>query len=69
MDNARRLVDAGAAEVIGRETKAEDVRALLKELLDDGERLRSMGRAGRGLARAGAAEAIADRVEKLGRAA
>lgn len=69
VENARRLVAAGAAEMIDREAGVEDVRAVLKGLLDDEERLRSMGYAARGLARPGAAASIADRVEFLGRAA
>ncbi len=67
--NARRLVAARAAEILEAEAGAEDLRTLLRNLLDDAERLRSMGRAARGLAREGAAAAIADRVEHLGRVA
>ena len=46
----------------------EELAAVLRRLIADRDRLAAMARAARGLGRAGAAEAIADRVEHLGRA-
>lgn len=70
VENARALMAAGAAEVLTPGT-GEDQRlaALLSALLSDRERLRSMARAARSLARPGAAAEIADRIEALGRVA
>ncbi len=66
--NARRLKSAGAAEVLAPAAGVEELAAVLRRLLADRDRLAAMARAARGLGRAGAAEAIADRVEHLGRA-
>lgn len=66
LDNARTLEQAGAAKVVdGADADAESLAAALEELLPDGARLGTMGRAARALARPGAAAAIADRVEAL----
>lgn len=65
VDNARRLVAAGAAEMLPPEAGEEELARLLASLLGDRGRLASMGRAARGLGRQGAAAAIADRVESL----
>jgi UDP-N-acetylglucosamine--N-acetylmuramyl-(pentapeptide) pyrophosphoryl-undecaprenol N-acetylglucosamine transferase len=64
--NARRLADVGAAEMLSKDASPEELRTLLAELLGHTSRLQAMGRAARGLARANAAVAIADRVEHLG---
>lgn len=65
--NARLLEAAGAARVLEPEAVAGGgLGAALAALLADRPALRRMGRAARSLARAGAAAAIADRVEALG---
>lgn len=70
-DNARTLVEAGAAELLQDEadlTAAALVAALaarLSDLLRDADRLTSMARAARGLARPDAAARIADRLAAL----
>jgi len=67
--NARRLVEAGAAELLPAESaSAETLAEVLGRLLGERERLEAMGRAARLIACPDAAEAIADRVEQLGRA-
>lgn len=63
--NAMLLAEAGAAVVVPADAGAERLGAVLGDLLTDRERLAAMGRAARGLARQGAAAAIADRVEAL----
>ncbi len=65
IDNARRLATAGAAEMLRPGAAGDDFHALLGTLLADRQRLGAMSRAARGLAREGAAAAIADRVEHL----
>ena len=67
VDNARRLVEAGAAEMFGPGNDDKVFAELLEGLLRDTERLEIMSRAARALARPGAAEAIANRVEQLAR--
>ena len=67
VDNARLLADAGGAEMIrSDEFSAEKLAGRLEELLADRDRLASMGRAARSLARPRAVADIADRVEELG---
>lgn len=66
VDNARRLAEAGAAETWTPGSSGDEFAALLAALLGDRERLVAMARAARGLARRGAAEAIAERVVHLG---
>jgi UDP-N-acetylglucosamine--N-acetylmuramyl-(pentapeptide) pyrophosphoryl-undecaprenol N-acetylglucosamine transferase len=63
--NALLLAEAGAAVVVPADAGAERLAAALGDLLGDPGRLAAMGRAARALARAGAAAAIADRVEAL----
>ncbi len=63
--NARRLESAAAAEVLAPGLDDGDLIAALERLLADPDRLGSMARAARSLGRAGAAGAIADRVEHL----
>ncbi len=63
-DNARRLADAGAAEMLGPDASGDDFHKLLASLTGR-QRLEAMSRAARGLAREGAAATIADRVEHL----
>ncbi len=63
--NAQRLADHGAAEVVPPDATAEDLVHLLEGLLADGGRLRGMAEAAGLLARAGAAQRIADRLELL----
>ena len=66
VDNARLLVDAGAAEMIrSDELSADRLAGALEILLADGERLATMGRAARSLARPRAAADIADRLVEL----
>jgi UDP-N-acetylglucosamine--N-acetylmuramyl-(pentapeptide) pyrophosphoryl-undecaprenol N-acetylglucosamine transferase len=66
VDNARLLADAGAAELLaGGDVTPERLAALLGELLGDRDRLVRMAAAARGLARPGAAAAIADRLEEI----
>lgn len=64
--NARRLESQGAASVVPPEATADDLASLLESLLADGDRLAGMAAAAAGLARAGAASSIADRLERLG---
>ena len=67
VDNARLLVEAGAAEMVrSDDLSPERLAAALETLLADGDRLAAMGRAARALARPRAAAEIADRVEELG---
>lgn len=65
--NAEAVAAAGAARVV-REDEVDEERlaAALGDLLGDRQRLATMGRAARALARRDAAAAIADRVERLG---
>lgn len=63
--NARRLADAGAAVVVGSGAGSGELAGAIAGLIADRGRLAAMGRAARGLAREGAAAAIADRVEAL----
>jgi UDP-N-acetylglucosamine--N-acetylmuramyl-(pentapeptide) pyrophosphoryl-undecaprenol N-acetylglucosamine transferase len=63
--NALLLAEAGAAVVVPGSAGSERLAGALGDLLGDPERLAAMGRAARGLAREGAAAAIADRVEAL----
>ncbi len=66
--NARRLVEAGAAEMLPSAAATPKALAeLLGRLLSDRERLAAMGRAARRLSHPDAAPAIADCVEQLGR--
>lgn len=66
--NADRLAAAGAAVVVPAAAAGDELATALGGLLSGGrERLAAMGRAARGLAREGAAAAIADRVEDLAR--
>lgn len=65
--NARRLAEAGAAEMLTGDTTAPDLTQLLAELLADPERLQAMAENARALGRPRAAAIIADRVEALGR--
>jgi UDP-N-acetylglucosamine--N-acetylmuramyl-(pentapeptide) pyrophosphoryl-undecaprenol N-acetylglucosamine transferase len=69
VDNARLLVDAGAAEMIRSDElsplSAEGLAGALEALLADGDRLAAMGRAARALARPRAAADIADRLGEL----
>jgi UDP-N-acetylglucosamine--N-acetylmuramyl-(pentapeptide) pyrophosphoryl-undecaprenol N-acetylglucosamine transferase len=59
--NAHRLESSGGAVVLTPEiADAETLGRLLEKLLDDRERLQTMGRTLRGLAWPGAAEAVAD---------
>lgn len=64
--NARQLVEAGAAEMLGSGATSEDLVALLGELFADSERLGAMAENARALGRPRAATMIADRVEALG---
>jgi UDP-N-acetylglucosamine--N-acetylmuramyl-(pentapeptide) pyrophosphoryl-undecaprenol N-acetylglucosamine transferase len=65
-DNARLLAEAGGAEVIEQaEIDPERLAQILGGLLGDGSRLARMAAAVRGLARPGAAAAIADRLEEM----
>lgn len=67
--NAQALQAAGAAEMLaGDEVTAIALATRLAALLGDGARLNAMASAARHLGNAGAAVAIADRVEHLGRA-
>jgi len=60
-DNARQLVAAGAAVMLGEQEAGEETLASeLRRLLTDGDRLAAMGAAARRLARPEAARAIAD---------
>lgn len=61
--NARRLQDAGAAEVLSDQDTAETYAHMLAELLGRPERLKRMAAAARDLGRAEAASDIADRLE------
>ncbi len=63
--NARRLAEAGAAEVLPAAATAADLAETLGRLLADPPRLSAMGSAARRLANRDAAAAIADRVEGL----
>lgn len=64
--NANRLERSGAARVVGGSPDpAAALADLLRELLGNRERLESMGRAARSLARRDSAERIADRLEEL----
>ena len=66
VDNARLIVDAGAAEMIpSDQLSPERLAARLEELLADRGRLAAMGRAARVLARPRAAADIADRVAEI----
>jgi len=66
VDNARLIVEAGAAGMIpSNELSADRLAARLEELLADGARLAAMGRAARALAHPRAVADIADRVEEL----
>jgi UDP-N-acetylglucosamine--N-acetylmuramyl-(pentapeptide) pyrophosphoryl-undecaprenol N-acetylglucosamine transferase len=66
--NARALDAAGAAVAVDPEAAtAERLGAVLGELLGDPARLGAMATAARGLARADAAERLADRVEEVAR--
>lgn len=68
VDNARVLVNEGAAEMIpSNELTPERLAARLEELLAAGARLAEMGRAARALARPHAVADIADHVEEIGR--
>jgi UDP-N-acetylglucosamine--N-acetylmuramyl-(pentapeptide) pyrophosphoryl-undecaprenol N-acetylglucosamine transferase len=68
-DNARRFEAAGAARVIDEAgTTPESLGELLAPLLADGPALAEAGGRARGLARPGAAVAIADEVESVARA-
>ena len=64
--NARRLETAGAARMLATDATAEDLEALLGDLLADRSTLDAMARSARQLGRPDAAAAIADRVEALG---
>ncbi|HEX3129973.1 MAG TPA: undecaprenyldiphospho-muramoylpentapeptide beta-N-acetylglucosaminyltransferase [Thermoanaerobaculia bacterium] len=70
VDNARLIADAGAAELLlSDQVEAGKLGDVLLSLLsgpDAYERLSAMGKAARGLARAGAVAEIADRMEMLG---
>ena len=66
VDNARLIVEAGAAGMIpSNELSADRLAVRLEELLADGARLAAMGRAARALAHPRAVADIADRVEEL----
>ncbi|MFP4127056.1 MAG: glycosyltransferase, partial [Alphaproteobacteria bacterium] len=66
--NARALDAAGAAVAVDpAEATAERLAAVLDELVGDAPRLAGMAAAARGLARADAAERLADRMEEVGR--
>jgi len=68
MDNARLLVDAGAAVLLeDRELTGASLAAALENLLSDPARLKAMGAAARALARPDAAARIADLVETASR--
>jgi UDP-N-acetylglucosamine--N-acetylmuramyl-(pentapeptide) pyrophosphoryl-undecaprenol N-acetylglucosamine transferase len=64
--NARRLVDAGAAEMLETAVDAGTLAARIAELLASRARLMEMAAAARALGRAHAAQEIADRVEFWG---
>lgn len=65
--NARALVDAGAARMLGPgDVRVEEMADALAALLGDAAERGRMSVAARSLARRGAAEAIADRLEDLG---
>ena len=66
VSNAQRLAEDGAAEVVPPEATVDSLAQLLASLLSDRDKLRGMALAARGLGRAGAAQHIADRVERLG---
>ena len=63
--NARRLAEAGAAEVLDEEGDVDRLTELLRSLVQDRGKLEAMAQAAQGLAHADAAERIADRVEAL----
>ncbi len=65
-NNARRLLEAGAAAVLPPEATAEDLAETLAGLLTNPERLLDMAQTARSLGHPDAAAAIADRVERLG---
>lgn len=67
VENARVLADEGAAEMVPSDQLTPDRLAeRLEALLADGDRLATMGRAARALARPRAVADIADRVEEVG---
>jgi UDP-N-acetylglucosamine--N-acetylmuramyl-(pentapeptide) pyrophosphoryl-undecaprenol N-acetylglucosamine transferase len=67
VDNARLIVEAGAAEMIpSDQLTPERLATRLEALLADGARLAAMGRAARALAHPRAVADIADRVEEIG---
>lgn len=67
MDNARRVAEAGAAELIPADRfSAEALADRVSELLADALRLAAMARAARSLARPQAAAEIAGHLEELG---
>lgn len=67
VDNARVFADAGASEMIPSDQLSADLLAeTAGELLADADRLATMGRAARAMARPRAVADIADRVEELG---
>jgi UDP-N-acetylglucosamine--N-acetylmuramyl-(pentapeptide) pyrophosphoryl-undecaprenol N-acetylglucosamine transferase len=67
VDNARVLINEGAAEMIpSNELSSERLAERLEALLADAGRLAAMGRAARALARPRAVADIADRVEEVG---
>lgn len=66
VDNARAQERAGAAEVLlATEATSERLATALGDLLADAQRLQTMARSARALARPGAAAAIADRLEQV----
>ncbi len=67
-ENARRLADAGAAEMrLQSRLEPGDLWGLVQEILDDPERHESMAEAARGRGAPGAADRIADELLRLAR--
>jgi UDP-N-acetylglucosamine--N-acetylmuramyl-(pentapeptide) pyrophosphoryl-undecaprenol N-acetylglucosamine transferase len=64
-ENAKAMVEGGAALRIADTEAAELLPAAVRELMNDSERLRSMGNAARRLGTSGSAGILADAVERL----
>lgn len=63
--NARSMVDEGAAELVADDDLENSLADVVKEIIDDEQRLKEMSKAAKNLARPNAAEEIATEILKL----